>query len=158
MQKALPWAFLLFMGTAWGLSFSLGKMAVENGAVPFGVSQFQFMVAGVALLLITLIRRKPIAMLKDKLGFIFIVAILGGAIPSVLFYFAAPHVPAGVLSITVALIPLMTYGFSIPMKLERFSVIRFLGLAFGVLAICLSSCQKAACLIQRLIPDIHRLY
>ena len=41
------------------LSFSLGKMAVENGAVPFGVSQFQFMVAGVALLLITLIRKKP---------------------------------------------------------------------------------------------------
>ena len=43
--------------------------------------------------------------MRDKLGFIFCIAMLGAAIPSVLFYYAAPHVPAGVLSITVALIP-----------------------------------------------------
>lgn len=136
-KKALPWAFLLFMGTAWGLSFSLGKIAVENGAKPFGVSQFQVMFAGIILLLVTVIRKKPLSVLKDKLGFVFTVAMLGAAIPGVLFYYAAPHVPAGVLSITVALIPLMTYGFSIPLKLERFSYIRFVGLVFGVLAICL---------------------
>ena len=134
-QKALPWAFLLIMGTAWGLSFSLGKIAVENGAKPVGVAQFQVMFAGIVLLFITVIRRKSIQGMKDKLGFIFCVAMLGAAIPSVLFYYAAPHVPAGVLSITVALIPLMTYGFSIPLKLETFSVVRVVGLVFGVIAI-----------------------
>jgi len=134
-QKALPWAFLLVMGTAWGLSFSLGKIAVENGAKPFGVAQFQVMFAGIVLLFITVIRRKSILCMKDKLGFIFCVAMLGAAVPGVLFYCAAPHVPAGVLSITVALIPLMTYGFSIPLKLETFSVVRVVGLVFGVIAI-----------------------
>ena len=137
LQKVLPWSFLLVMGTAWGLSFSLGKIAVENGAKPFGVAQFQAMFAGIILLFITAIRRKSIQHMKDKLGFIFCVAMLGAAIPSVLFYYAAPHVPAGVLSITVALIPLMTYGFSIPLKLETFSVVRVAGLVFGVIAICL---------------------
>ena len=134
ISKALPWAFLLVMGTAWGLSFSLGKIAVENGAKPFGVAQFQVMFAGIVLLFITVIRRKSIQHMKDKLGFIFCVALLGAAIPAVLFYYAAPHVPAGVLSITVALIPLMTYGFSIPLKLETFSVVRVAGLVFGVIA------------------------
>ena len=38
-KKVLPWAFLLFMGTAWGLSFSLGKIAVENGAKPKGAKR-----------------------------------------------------------------------------------------------------------------------
>ena len=137
LKKALPWAFLLVMGTAWGLSFSLGKIAVENGAKPFGVAQFQAMFAGIVLLFISIIRRKSIQHMKDKLGFIFCVAMLGAAIPAVLFYCAAPHVPAGVLSITVALIPLMTYGFSIPLKLETFSVVRVAGLIFGVIAICL---------------------
>lgn len=137
LQKALPWAFLLVMGAAWGLSFSLGKLAVENGAKPFGVAQFQAMFAGVVLLFITIIRRKSIQAMKDKLGFIFCIALLGAAIPSVLFYFAAPHVPAGALSITVALIPLMTYGFSIPLKLETFSIVRVVGLVFGIIAICL---------------------
>lgn len=124
------------MGTAWGLSFSLGKLAVEHGAKPFGISQFQVMFSGIILLIITLARRKPLRDMRGKLGFIFIVALLGAAIPNVLFYHAAPHVPAGVLSITVALIPLMTYGFSIPLKRERFSVIRVVGLVFGVIAIC----------------------
>ncbi len=124
------------MGTAWGLSFSLGKLAVEHGAKPFGISQFQMMFSGIILLIITLARRKPLRDMRGKLGFIFIVALLGAAIPNVLFYHAAPHVPAGVLSITVALIPLMTYGFSIPLKRERFSVIRVVGLVFGVIAIC----------------------
>ena len=137
LQKTLPWAFLLIMGTAWGLSFSLGKIAVENGAKPFGVAQFQVMFAGIILLFVTVIRRKSIRDMKDKLGLIFCVALLGAAIPSVLFYYAAPHVPAGVLSITVALIPLMTYGFSIPLKLEIFSVMRIVGLVFGVIAIFL---------------------
>lgn len=136
LKKVLPWAFLLFMGTAWGLSFSLGKIAVENGAKPFGISQFQVMLSGLILLAITLVRRKPMRDMFDKIGFIFIIAMLGAAIPGVLFYYAAPHVPAGVLSITVALIPLMTYGFSIPLKMEKFSVIRFMGLVFGVIAIC----------------------
>ena len=135
-QKILPWLFLLFMGTAWGLSFSLGKIAVEHGAKPFGISQFQVMFAGIILLLITLIRRKPIKELFNKIGFIFIIAMLGAAIPSVLFYYAAPHVPAGILSITVALIPLMTYGFSIPLKRETFSALRCTGLICGVIAIC----------------------
>ena len=136
LKKILPWAFLLFMGTAWGLSFSLGKIAVENGAKPFGISQFQVMLSGLILLAITFVRRKPMRDMFDKIGFIFIIAMLGAAIPGVLFYYAAPHVPAGVLSITVALIPLMTYGFSIPLKMEKFSVIRFMGLVFGVIAIC----------------------
>ena len=136
LKKVLPWAFLLFMGTAWGLSFSLGKIAVENGAKPFGISQFQVMLSGLILLVITFVRRKPMRDMFDKIGFIFIIAMLGAAIPGVLFYYAAPHVPAGVLSITVALIPLMTYGFSIPLKMEKFSVIRFMGLVFGVIAIC----------------------
>ncbi len=135
-QNFMPWAFLLSMGTAWGLSFSLAKIAVENGAKPLGVAQFQMMLAGIALLLITLMRRKSLRDMAGRLGFIFVVAMLGAAIPSVLFYFAAQHVPAGVLSITVALIPILTYGFSLPLKLENFSVIRFVGLIFGIIAIC----------------------
>ena len=135
-KSVIPWIFLLAMGTAWGLSFSLGKIAVENGAEPFGIAQFQMTVASIILLAITLIRRKSIRDIIRKFGFIFVVAMLGAAIPSVLFYFAARHVSAGVLSITVALIPMMTYGFSVPLRLESFSIVRFAGLGFGVIAIC----------------------
>ena len=70
--------------------------------------------------------------MKDKLGFIFCVAMLGAAIPAVLFYYAAPHVPAGCCRSSRP-IPLMTYGFSIPLKLETFSVVRAVGLVLASL-------------------------
>tara|TARA_B100001057_G_scaffold466305_1_gene523303 strand:- start:64 stop:969 length:906 start_codon:yes stop_codon:yes gene_type:complete len=136
IKKFMPWAFLLSMGTAWGLSFSLAKIAVENGAKPFGIAQFQMMLAGIALLVITLMRKKSIRDIFGKFGFIFVVAMLGAAIPSVLFYFAAQQAPAGVISITVALIPIMTYALSLPLKLENFSFRRSVGLIFGIIAIC----------------------
>lgn len=134
-DKYLPWVFLGLMGAMWGLSFSLGKIAVDAGIKPFGISQFQATVSGLILLVITLIRRKPLGELKDKFGFILVIAILGAAVPGVLFYLAAGHVQAGVLAITVALIPLLTYGASIPLRIEAFNKIRFLGLVFGVVAI-----------------------
>lgn len=151
----MPWAFLLFMGTAWGLSFSLGKIAVENGAKPFGISQFQAMFAGIILLIVTLIRGRSMKGLIGKLNFIFIVAMLGAAIPSVLFYSAAPHVSAGILSLTVALIPMMTYGFSLPFKLEPFSVRRCIGLTFGVIAICLITLPQNSLPERSSLPWIY---
>ncbi len=154
IKRITPWVFLLIMGTTWGLSFSLGKIAVEHGAKPFGIAQFQVFVSGLILLGITMLRRKSIREMKDKLGFIFIIALLGAAIPGVLFYYAAPHVPAGVLAITVALIPLMTYGFSIPLKMEKFSGIRFMGLVFGVMAICLIALPENSLPDRSAIPWI----
>ena len=136
-QFIFPWACLLFMGTTWGLSFSLGKIAVENGIEAFGVSTIQSMLSGMILLVITLIRGKKLGELLQYWRFILLIALLGAAVPSVIFYTAAPYVQAGILAITVALIPMMTYSASIPLKIERFSMRRFSGLLFGVGSILL---------------------
>ena len=133
----LPWACLLFMGATWGLSFSLGKIAVEEGIGAFGVSTVQSLLSGLILLAITLIRGKKLKELVPYWRFILLIALLGAAVPSVIFYTAAPYVQAGILAITVALIPMMTYGASIPLKIEGFSWRRFSGLLFGVGAIML---------------------
>ena len=136
-QFIFPWACLLFMGTTWGLSFSLGKIAVENGVEAFGVSTIQSLPSGMILLVITLIRGKKLRELCQYWRFILLIALLGAAVPSVIFYTAAPYVQAGILAITVALIPMMTYSASIPLKIERFSMRRFSGLIFGVGSILL---------------------
>ena len=136
-QFILPWACLLFMGTTWGLSFSLGKIAVEEGIGAFGVSTIQSLLSGMILLAITLVRGKELRVLLQYWRFILLIALLGAAVPSVIFYTAAPYVQAGILAITVALIPMMTYSASIPLKIERFSMRRFSGLLFGVGSILL---------------------
>lgn len=152
--RYLPWLCLGFMGMGWGLTFSLGKIAVESGIPPFGLTFYQASIAGLILLVVVLVRRRPILELKPHFGFICLIALLGAALPSSLFYFAAPHVQAGVLAITVALIPLLTYGFSLPLKIERFSKIRFLGLVFGVLAMLMIAVPENSLPSRAAVPWI----
>ena len=48
-----------------------------------------------------------------------------------------PHVQAGVISITVTLVPILTYAISIPLGLEKPEIKRIIGLVLGTLAILL---------------------
>jgi len=146
-KPLLPWVFLTIMGVSWGLSFSLGKIAVESGGAPLGIALFQALFSATVLLVVSMVRRKPVLELRNHLGLITIIGILGAVLPGSLFYYSAPHVQAGVLSITIALIPLMTYGASVPLGMERFSIKRSTGLICGIAAIALIA------LPQNSLPD-----
>jgi drug/metabolite transporter (DMT)-like permease len=128
-------AILLVMGLAWGLSFSLGKIAATGGAHPFAISFWQCWTAAVLLIGITFTRRRSISLTLSLIGFFMIIGLLGLVIPTALFYFAASHVPAGVLSLTVALVPILTFVASAIYGLEKFSYTRLAGVALGALAI-----------------------
>ena len=137
LTKFLPWAALLVMGALWGLSFSLARIVVAAGGTPFGVTFWQSVVCGVILLGFTLARRRPLTLDRRHVRIYFIVALLGASIPNSLFYFAAPHVQAGVLSITVTLIPIITYAVATAIGSERYSAIRATGVVCGGIAIAM---------------------
>ena len=135
LKRLVPWFALMVMGIAWGLSFSLAKIVVKAGGTPFGVTFWQAVVCGGLLLAYTLARRRPLPVTGRHVGIYVTVALLGAAIPNSLFYFAAPHVQAGVLSITVTLIPIITYAVAMMIGMERFSAIRATGVVCGAVAI-----------------------
>ena len=135
LTRLLPWAALLLMGATWGLSFSFARIVVQAGGTPFGVTFWQSVVCGVILLTWTMARRRPLPMSRRHLGIYLIVALLGASVPNSLFYFAAPHVQAGVLSITVTLIPIITYAVAMMIGSERISAIRVTGVVCGAVAI-----------------------
>lgn len=134
-KSCLPWLVLLFLGTVWGLSFSLARIATLAGGTPFGITVWQSVVGGVILLAYTRARGRPLPLSARHLRIYVIVALLGASLPNSLFYFAAPHVQAGVLSITVALIPIITYGITMLCGFERLSALRISGVVFGGVAI-----------------------
>jgi len=135
LTRLLPWAALLVMGAAWGLSFSFARIVVQAGGTPFGITFWQSVVCGGVLLAYTLARRRPLPMTRRHLGIYVIVALLGASVPNSLFYFAAPYVQAGVLSITVTLIPIITYAVAMMIGTERLSAIRATGVVCGAVAI-----------------------
>ncbi len=131
------WLVLLFAGVVWGLSFSLARMAVEGGGDPLGITLWQAGLGAVFLLAVTTGRRKTISFRGNLLVLYVICALLGTAVPGVLFYHAAAHVPAGVLAITVTLVPILTVFLALLLGVERLAVFRLLGVLCGLLAVVL---------------------
>ena len=151
-KRFLPWIILLFLGTVWGLSFSLARIATLAGGTPFGISFWQCIVCGLMLLAFTHARGRPLPVSRRHLKIYVIVALLGAALPNSLFYFAAPHVQAGVLSITVALIPIITYGIAMMIGTERLSALRVSGVVLGGAAIALLVLPESSLPSRAAIP------
>ena len=108
------------MGIAWGLSFSVAKLATTDGTTPIGIAFWQSLLAGLLLLGYVHFRGRRLAMTWPTIKLYIIVALLGTAIPSVCFYYAAARLPAGVLAITVTLVPILTYGLALLLRSEMF--------------------------------------
>jgi len=134
-MKFFPWIALFYMGLVWGLSFSLGKIATNLGGTPIGIAFWSSLFAGIILLIFTTLRRRYMQFDSKNLFLFIILALIGTAIPSVCFYYAASKIPAGVLAITVTLVPILTYAFATALQLEKIVAKRILGILLGALAI-----------------------
>ena len=137
LEEVLPWLLIVGMGVAWGLSFSLAKIAVNYGALPMGAIFWQSILSGLFLLVISALFKKRLWQGLKFLGLCAFIAVCGYIIPGIIYYYAAVHVQAGILSITITLVPLLTYGFSIPLRLEKPTFKRMTGLILGTAAILL---------------------
>jgi drug/metabolite transporter (DMT)-like permease len=132
-----PYFLILLIGVVWGVTFSLARLATEGGAHPLGLTFWQTFGGGVMLLAVCAVRRKWPVINRRFLLFYLVVGSFGSVIPGTLFFYAAPHVPAGILAITVATVPLLTYGASWLLRIDRFSVKRVSGIFAGLMAIVL---------------------
>ncbi len=128
---------LLLLGTMWGGSFSLAKIAVGAGGHPFGVAMWQGVGGGAVLLAIGLMRRRPPPLSARYAAFYLVTGATGIALPSAAFYTAAPYLPAGILSMLVTTVPMMTYGLALALSMDRISGRRLAGLTLGLAGVWL---------------------
>ena len=74
---------------------------------------------------------------------IIVIAFLGTALPGTLYFYAAIKVPAGILALTIATVPMLTYAAALCFRAESFSIVRLSGVACGFLGIVLLSQPEA---------------
>ena len=135
--KLLPWMLLLAMGFGWGLAFSLAKMGILAGGMPFGMAFWQMFIAVILTFVIARLRGRPVPMDRHHIRNYLILSVLGSSIPSCCLLFAAGRVPAGVISITLAIVPMLTYAIALGLGRERRSLFRLTGLFCCIGAILL---------------------
>ncbi|MEP0962500.1 MAG: DMT family transporter [Roseobacter sp.] len=124
-------AILTLLGAGWGLTVPLTKIAVSTGFGHFGLIFWQLVIGTLLMGALTILRRKRLPITVSTLRVFAVVALIGTLIPNSASYQAAVHVPAGILSILLSMIPMFAFPVALFLKLDRFSWRRFSGLAAG---------------------------
>src|SRR6185295_10971826 len=102
-NRLWAWGILLTMGLTWGLSFSLARIAATAGVHPLSITFWEAAGAGAILLVVGRARGRVIPISRELMMFYLAAGLLGMTIPGAIFFYAAAYVPAGVLSISIAI-------------------------------------------------------
>ena len=132
----LSYALIITAGVIWGGVFSLVLLAASEGAHPLGISVWQVIITALLFVVYRLLIKKPIFQ-RGNLGHYTLLAIVGISFPSLSYYYAASHLTAGILSISISAIPLFSYIIMLVLKVERIVIRRVFGIVFGMIAILL---------------------
>jgi drug/metabolite transporter (DMT)-like permease len=123
--------FLLVLGTGWGLTQSLSKIAVSTGHGAFGLIFWQLVIGTVILGAVVAWRGGGVPVNRRTVGFAAMIACLGTLIPNTVSYLAYVHLPAGIMSIIISAVPLLAFPVALALGTEGFSPLRLLGLLCG---------------------------
>jgi len=132
--KAPVWrlvVMLLVLGTLWGASFSLAKIAMQGGIEPLGYAFWQALAPGLVLLGVSVAKGQMPHFSMTHGRYYLTAGLLGILIPNIIFYIVIGHIPAGVMAVVVTTAPLLTYVFALGLRMEIFQPLRALGIATG---------------------------
>jgi drug/metabolite transporter (DMT)-like permease len=113
----------------------LAKVAGQNGAHPVGLIIWETIGSGALLLLVCAALgrypRRQWVYLRNYL----INGLLGFTIPGPILFWAAPHLPVAVLTLMIPMAPLLTYVLIVTLRVERFDILRALGVVAGFVGV-----------------------
>lgn len=150
---------LTAMGAGWGMTQPLSKIAVSTGYRHFGLVFWQLAIGAVVLGAIRsmAVRRdgaKGTARLSlrwprprtdaSAIRVYLIIAMIGTVLPNSASYEAMRHLPSGLISILLSLVPMFALPVALALGNERFDPSRLAGLALGLLGVLLIVAPEAS--------------
>ena len=152
MQKNLPLVLLLSLGVLWGTGYSIARFAVTHGVSPLGYSFWQSLGPALLLTLIVVTQKINFSVSFDEIQYYFVCGLTGIAIPNTNMYFAAQHLPAGLLAVIVNTVPIMAYVLALLTSLEDFNFKRFIAVMVAVAGLMVLLIPKTSLPKSEMIP------
>lgn len=134
-QIAFYTGVLVVLGAGWGITMPLTKIAVSTGYGHFGLVFWQLVIGTLSMAIICLIRRVRLPLRPVHLRFYLLLALIGTILPNSASYQAIAHLPSGVVSILLSMIPMWAFPMALALRLDSFSWRRFLGLGAGLVGV-----------------------
>ncbi len=138
-MRSETWLYmpLAVIGATWGLTIPAMKVAVDSGYPVSGVLFWQVLLASMVAFLLFLPKRRAIPVTRRRVALWTWIMAFGSVLPGFISYTAAGHLPAGVMAITIAMVPIFIMPIAILTGHEVFKPKRVLGVLMGALAIFL---------------------
>jgi drug/metabolite transporter (DMT)-like permease len=128
---------LVLLGAGWGMTQPLAKIAVSGDYRHFGLIFWQLVIGAALLGAIVAARRRPVPLGRAQLGMALLIAVIGTLVPNATSFQAAVHLPAGVISILLSLVPLFALPLAWGLGIERPGPWRTAGLGLGLAGVAL---------------------
>ncbi len=126
-------ACLIVGGGLLGISTNLAKYAVEIGLTPLAFLFWSISGAAIILSIVAYKRGELLAPSTRSFEYYIVAALVSVAGSNLIFFSAIPHVGASFVALIISLPPLLTYLAALAIRLERFSMLRAVGV-FAALA------------------------
>jgi drug/metabolite transporter (DMT)-like permease len=134
-NRLLSVLILFLLGITWGSGYSIARFATTHGVHPLGYTFWQSLGPAIILILSAYASRHPLSLKSRDIIFYLVCGLIGIAIPNTAMYYAASHLPAGLLALIVNTVPIMIYPIALIAKEEKFKCLRLLSIALAVLGI-----------------------
>jgi drug/metabolite transporter (DMT)-like permease len=122
---------LLLLGTLRGGATSISKYVVISDIPPLAYSMWQSFIVALLLLPMGYARSRQMPPLWRERRYFVVCAVIGVAIPNVVFFYVVQTVPAGSMAVLLTLAPIVTYTLVVTLGMERFNLLRVLGIGLG---------------------------
>ena len=139
MNRTTIWliTILVLMGAGWGATQPLAKIAVSGDYRHFGIIVWQMAIGAILLGGFLILRGRRPKFGRTQILFCIYIALIGTILPNGASYQAAVYLPAGVLSIVIAAVPMIAFPIALAIGLDRFSWLRLGGLIAGFIGVAL---------------------
>ncbi len=134
-SHALPALGLL--GLSWAITVPLTKVAVSSGHHPIGLIFWQLVVSVAVVGLLLLVRGRLPRISGPVLLHCLVIALLGTILPNSFSYLAIAELPAGIMAIIIATVPMFALLIALSARAEGFEMKRFLGVMVGGVAVAI---------------------
>jgi drug/metabolite transporter (DMT)-like permease len=132
-RRAPPFAYVMLLATGctYGLQLTLNKVATTGGVPPIPLIFWTALGSGLILFAINACRGRYPRLDLAHIRAYLLIGVVGFGGPYILLAYIAPKIPAGIVAMTLTLIPMIVYGLALLMRMEGFRWLRFSGLLLG---------------------------
>ncbi len=136
-EFAILLLLLAVLGAGWGATQPLAKVAVSEGYRHFGLIFWQLLIGAVLLGAVLALRGRRLPLGRRQAGMATLIAFVGTLLPNAASFEAAVHLPAGIISILLSMVPLFALPIAYGLGIDRPGPARLAGLALGLAGVLL---------------------